>query len=52
MKFANMPTRYDTRETERALNGSGISVPSLADYAPAIWDSWQRTLDHIARAVG
>ncbi len=45
LHFANMPTRYDTRETERALKGSGISVPSLSSYAPAIWDYWERKLD-------
>ncbi|WP_372748212.1 SDR family oxidoreductase [Litorivivens sp.] len=45
LRFANMPTRYDTRETERALKGSGITVPRLQDYAPAIWDYWERHLD-------
>lgn len=44
-RFANMPTRYDTRETERALKGSGIKLPRLPDYAPAIWDYWERHLD-------
>jgi thioester reductase-like protein len=37
--------RFDTRDTERALDGSGISVPALADYAPALWDYWERHLD-------
>jgi thioester reductase-like protein len=37
--------RFDTRDTERALAGSGISVPELADYAPALWDYWERHLD-------
>jgi hypothetical protein len=27
LKFINYPTRFDTRETERALKGSGIRVP-------------------------
>ena len=37
--------RFDTRDTERALDGSGIAVPELADYAPALWDYWERHLD-------
>jgi NAD(P)-dependent dehydrogenase (short-subunit alcohol dehydrogenase family) len=43
--FINYPTRYDNRDTERALKGSGISCPALQDYAPTIWDYWERKLD-------
>lgn len=43
--FTNYPTRYDNRDTERALKGSGISCPELRDYAPVIWDYWERNLD-------
>lgn len=43
--FMNYPTRYDNRDTERALKGSGISCPQLRDYAPVIWDYWERNLD-------
>ena len=43
--FTNYPTRYDNRDTERALKGSGISCPDLRDYAPVIWDYWERHLD-------
>jgi len=43
--FIDYPTRYDNRETERALRGSGIECPRLADYAPALWDYWERHLD-------
>lgn len=43
--FMNYPTRYDNRDTERALKGSGITVPKLCDYAPTIWDYWERKLD-------
>jgi NAD(P)-dependent dehydrogenase (short-subunit alcohol dehydrogenase family) len=43
--FMNYPTRYDNRETERALKGSGIQVPDLRHYAPVIWDYWERKLD-------
>lgn len=43
--FMNYPTRYDNRDTERALKGSGIEVPALQDYASVIWDYWERNLD-------
>jgi len=36
---------FDTRDTERALAGSGIAVPPLASYADKLWDHWSRTLD-------
>lgn len=39
------PTRFDNREAERALKGSGIKVPSLDDYAWRLWDYWERHLD-------
>ncbi|HQR09831.1 MAG TPA: SDR family oxidoreductase [Casimicrobiaceae bacterium] len=44
-QFINWPTRYDNRETVKALKGSGISVPSLESYAPRLWDYWERHLD-------
>jgi NAD(P)-dependent dehydrogenase (short-subunit alcohol dehydrogenase family) len=37
--------RFDTRDTERALKGSGIEVPSLESYAERLWDYWERNLD-------
>ncbi|HKL51903.1 MAG TPA: SDR family oxidoreductase [Wenzhouxiangellaceae bacterium] len=45
LKFFNYPTSFDTREADRALRGSGISVPSLEDYAWVLWDYWERHLD-------
>jgi len=45
MEFLNYPTRFDSREAERVLKGSGIEVPRLPDYAPTIWDFWERKLD-------
>ena len=45
MKFITYPTRFDSRETERALKGSGISVPPLESYAWRLWDYWERHLD-------
>jgi NAD(P)-dependent dehydrogenase (short-subunit alcohol dehydrogenase family) len=37
--------QFDTRDTERALRGSGIEVPPLEGYADKIWDYWERNLD-------
>jgi len=45
LKFINYPTRFDNRETERALKGSGIEVPALDTYAWRLWDYWERHLD-------
>ncbi len=45
LRFITYPTRFDSRETERALKGSGISVPRLDDYAWRLWDYWERHLD-------
>ena len=40
-----LTAEFDTRDTERALAGSGIEVPPLADYAERLWDYWERNLD-------
>ena len=45
LSFINYPTKFDARETERVLKGTGIEVPSLEGYAPIIWDFWERNLD-------
>ena len=45
LKFITYPTRFDSRETERALKGSGITVPRLDTYAWRLWDYWERHLD-------
>jgi NAD(P)-dependent dehydrogenase (short-subunit alcohol dehydrogenase family) len=37
--------QFDTRDTERALKGSGIEVPELETYAERLWDYWERNLD-------
>jgi len=54
LTFVNYPTRFDCRETEAALKGSGIAVPNLKDYAWRLWDYWERHLDpdlHIDRSL-
>ncbi|MCU0967756.1 MAG: SDR family oxidoreductase [Rubrivivax sp.] len=45
LQFVNWPTRYDRRETDAALKGSGIECPRLDDYAWRLWDYWERHLD-------
>jgi NAD(P)-dependent dehydrogenase (short-subunit alcohol dehydrogenase family) len=37
--------QFDTRDSERALAGTGIEVPPLDSYAERIWDYWERQLD-------
>ena len=45
LKLLTYPTRFDCRETERALKGSKIAVPELESYAWRLWDYWERHLD-------
>ncbi|MBP6309048.1 MAG: SDR family oxidoreductase [Arenimonas sp.] len=45
LSFITYPTRFDCRETERALKGSKITVPHLDSYAWRLWDYWERNLD-------
>ena len=45
LSYFSYPTHFDSSNAERALEGSGISVPPLDSYAERIWDYWERTLD-------
>ncbi|GAB4553942.1 MAG: SDR family oxidoreductase [Rhizobacter sp.] len=45
LTFVNYPTRFDCRETEAALKGTGIECPKLPSYAWRLWDYWERHLD-------
>lgn len=45
LSFMNWPTRYDRRELDAVLKGSGIECPNLHDYAWRLWDYWERHLD-------
>ncbi len=45
LSYFSYPTHFDSSNAERALEGSGISVPPLESYADRIWDYWERTLD-------
>jgi NAD(P)-dependent dehydrogenase (short-subunit alcohol dehydrogenase family) len=43
--YIALTAEFDTRDTERALKGSDISVPPLSTYADKLWDYWERNLD-------
>jgi NAD(P)-dependent dehydrogenase (short-subunit alcohol dehydrogenase family) len=45
LEFINWPTRYDRRDLDAALKGSGIECPKLDSYAWRLWDYWERHLD-------
>jgi NAD(P)-dependent dehydrogenase (short-subunit alcohol dehydrogenase family) len=54
LTFVNYPTRFDCRDMEAALKGTGIACPKLPDYAWRLWDYWERHLDpalHIDRSL-
>ena len=41
----SFPSIYASRVTEKALSGSGISVPDLESYASLLWTYWEEMLD-------
>ena len=43
--YVNYPTHFDSRQTQAALEGTGIRVPPLEAYAGKLWDYWERHLD-------
>ena len=45
LTYIDYPSDYDSRDTQRALEGTGISVPALEGYADRLWDYWERNLD-------
>ena len=45
LEYVGLTAQFDTRDTERALAGSDITVPELSDYATVLWDYYERTLD-------
>jgi len=54
LTFVNYPTRFDRRDTDAMLKGSGVECPNLKDYAWKLWDYWERHLDpdlHIDRSL-
>ena len=45
LEHVALTTTFDARDTRRALDGSGIELPALDDYAWRLWDHWERHLD-------
>src|SRR3954469_14767988 len=45
LSYIDYPSDYDSRDAQRALEGSGLSVPALEGYADRLWDYWERNLD-------
>jgi NAD(P)-dependent dehydrogenase (short-subunit alcohol dehydrogenase family) len=45
MENRDFHCKFDSRDTQRALTGTGIAVPPLSTYAPRLWDYWERNLD-------
>jgi NAD(P)-dependent dehydrogenase (short-subunit alcohol dehydrogenase family) len=45
LRYVNYPTRFDCRQTLKALEGTDIKVPDLSNYAHNLWDYWERHLD-------
>ncbi len=43
--YLHYPTHFDSRGTQAALEGTGITVPPLEAYAGKLWDYWARHLD-------
>jgi len=45
MENRDFNCKFDARDAQRALTGTGIAVPPLSTYAPRLWDYWERNLD-------
>ena len=45
IEYIGLTATFDTRDTMRALDGSGIDIPPLDTYAWRLWDYWERHLD-------
>jgi NAD(P)-dependent dehydrogenase (short-subunit alcohol dehydrogenase family) len=41
----SFPSTFASRTTEKALAGSGISVPDLESYASTLWSYWEEMMD-------
>ncbi|MCW2849107.1 MAG: short-chain dehydrogenase [Marmoricola sp.] len=55
LEHVSFPSVYASRSTQKALSGSGISVPDLDSYASTLWSYWEEMLEdsikHDASAV-
>jgi NAD(P)-dependent dehydrogenase (short-subunit alcohol dehydrogenase family) len=45
LENAELKTKFDARDTQRALADSDIVLPALDTYADKLWDYWERNLD-------
>ena len=45
LAYMDYPATFDAAGATAALEGSGIRVPRLNDYAWKVWDHWERHLD-------
>ncbi|MGH7721870.1 MAG: SDR family oxidoreductase [Candidatus Dormibacteria bacterium] len=45
LEYMDYPATFDASQAQAALQGSGIQVPLLHDYAWRVWDYWERHLD-------
>ncbi|HEY8755043.1 MAG TPA: SDR family oxidoreductase [Candidatus Dormibacteraeota bacterium] len=45
LEYMDYPASFDATHAQAALEGSGIRVPRLHDYAWKVWDYWERHLD-------
>ena len=43
--YADFTAHFDASKAQAALEGSGINVPPLEQYAPVLWDYWCTNLD-------
>jgi NAD(P)-dependent dehydrogenase (short-subunit alcohol dehydrogenase family) len=50
LAHVELKPRFDTRHAERALKGSALEQPpALHEYAPRLWDYWEREMDDLAK---
>ena len=45
LEHVSFSSVYASRTTEKALSGSGISVPDIDSYASTLWSYWEEMLD-------
>jgi NAD(P)-dependent dehydrogenase (short-subunit alcohol dehydrogenase family) len=45
MENRDFRCKFDARDAQRVLSGTGIAVPPLPTYAARLWDYWERNLD-------
>jgi len=42
--YVGFTARFDARQAQAALADSGIAVPPIDDYAPVLWEFWEKEL--------